>query len=121
MTNELIVKSFSAYEWELFEDFSFYFQKADKGVIVPKGFITDFASVPRILHSIIPSIGRHTKAAVLHDYLYSESSTLDFKRKYCDQLFLEAMVILKVKKWKRTAIYLGVRAFGGRYFKQNRK
>lgn len=120
-TNDLIVTSYLSYKWELFEEFYFYFNEEDKelGVTVPTGFITDFASVPRILWAIIAPTGRHTKAAVLHDYLYSTSSTLNFTRKHCDKLFLEAMKILGVKKWKRVLMYRGVRLFGGKYYKQN--
>lgn len=36
---------------------------------VPAGFHTDFASVPRVLRSIVSETGVHTRAAVLHDYL----------------------------------------------------
>lgn len=37
--------------------------------VVPVGFVTDFASVPRILMSLVPPIGTWTRAAVLHDWL----------------------------------------------------
>lgn len=116
-TSDLIVKSCTASKWELDEEFYFYFDEKYKkdGVIVPAGFITDFASVPRILWSIIPPTGRYTKAAVLHDYLYVTKGDHNFSRKYCDKLFLEAMKVLKVKKWKRIIMYLAVRAFGGRF------
>lgn len=36
-------------------------------------FITDFASVPRILTWLIPKQGRYTKAAILHDFLCREA------------------------------------------------
>lgn len=38
-------------------------------VEVPAGFITDGASVPRLLWPLFPSWGRYSRAAVLHDYL----------------------------------------------------
>lgn len=36
---------------------------------VPTGYVTDFASVPRMLQWFAPSTGKYTLAAVLHDYL----------------------------------------------------
>jgi len=37
---------------------------------VPAGFVTDFASTPRALWSVIPPTGRYQLAAVVHDFLY---------------------------------------------------
>ena len=42
---------------------------ARQAFIVPVGFLTDFASVPRLLMSLVPPIGKWTRAAVLHDWL----------------------------------------------------
>lgn len=39
-------------------------------IVVPEGFITDFASIPRFLWSIYPPTGRYQEAAVIHDWLY---------------------------------------------------
>ena len=99
-TSDLIVKSHDDTRWQLIEEFYFYFDEKDKkkGIIVTSGFITDFASVPRALWSIFPPTGRYTKAAVLHDFLYSNASKLTFTRKQCDKMFLLAMEILGVKK-----------------------
>jgi hypothetical protein len=36
---------------------------------VPEGFVTDFASVPRVAVWLIPRFGRYTPAAILHDWL----------------------------------------------------
>ena len=78
--------------------------------IVPAGFETDFASVPRGLWNIFPPFGRYSKAAVLHDYLYRCSS---MERKTCDKIFLDCMEALGVPWRKRKAMYYGVRMFGG--------
>jgi hypothetical protein len=120
-TNDLIVRSYNETKWQLTEAFKFYFEENNQktDIIVPKDFITDFASVPRVLWSILPPTGRYTKAAVLHDYLYSNSSKLDFNRKQCDEMFLQAMEILGVKKWVRNTIYRAVRIFGKNYFKKS--
>lgn len=38
-------------------------------IVVPAGYETDFASVPRCLQWLAPSTGKYTLAAILHDYL----------------------------------------------------
>jgi hypothetical protein len=40
--------------------------------VVPVGFVTDFATVPRFLHWLILPYGAYTRAAVLHDHLLTE-------------------------------------------------
>jgi hypothetical protein len=40
-------------------------------VIVPRGFETDYASIPRAFWVILAPTGKHTYAAVVHDYLYA--------------------------------------------------
>lgn len=120
-TSDLIVKSYSETDWQLTEKFYFYFEENGKriNIIVPKDFITDFASVPRILWSIFPPTGRYTKAAVLHDYLYSNRATILINRKQCDKMFLKAMEVLGVKNWVRNTIYCAVRMFGGFFYKKD--
>ena len=56
-------------DWfEVCEDCSFSWGELQ--TVIPKGFITDFASVPRWLWSILPPHGKMANAAILHDYLY---------------------------------------------------
>lgn len=45
--------------------------KADGTVLVPIGFSTDGASVPRLLWAIFPPMGPYLRAAIVHDYLYT--------------------------------------------------
>ncbi|TYP88453.1 DUF1353 domain-containing protein [Blastococcus xanthinilyticus] len=37
--------------------------------VVPAGFPTDFATVPRVVVWLVPRFGRYTAAAILHDWL----------------------------------------------------
>lgn len=90
-----------------------YFSKAGDWYEVPKGFITDLASIPKPLRGLIEVNGRHRKAAVLHDYLYC---TQKVTREEADALFLEAMGMIGVDTVQRNAMWLGVRAFGWRYW-----
>lgn len=110
MFSPLILESMG-YHWKLLEPL-----KYDRGfevITVSKGFSTDLASVPKALWSVFPPFGNHTKAAVLHDYLYGRKER---PRKDCDKIFLEAMKVLGVSKTRRTLMYWAVRAFGGRAY-----
>ena len=86
-------------------------------VEVPKGFESDFASVPRGLWNLLPPDGPYTQSAVLHDFLYSKRGNSpegrNRTRKECDLIFLEAMVVLNVSAWKRYIMFWSVRIFGG--------
>lgn len=111
---DLIVKSVDDRSWQIVEPFYFYFDenKKEEGVVIPSGFITDFASVPRLLWSIYPPTGRYSKAAVVHDYLYNNGKDMGFDRKFCDKMFLNGMKALDVGYFIRLPMYIGVRMFG---------
>lgn len=102
-------------DYELFEvpvDFEYHVGKEDSGEVVriPKGFITDGASIPKFAWSIIGGpLGRYAAAAVVHDYLYHKKI---YSRSKADAIFLEAMGVLKVPWWKRRTMWLAVRMAG---------
>ena len=75
---------------------------------VPAGFVTNFASVPRIFWPIISPIDDHGKAAVIHDYCYDRGL---YSKKRCDDIFKEALNVLNVKPWRVFCIYWSVRLF----------
>jgi len=81
-------------------------------VVVPRGFVTDFASIPRPSQVLIPKdVGR--RAAIVHDWLYATKGLKGFfTRKRCDEIFLEAMEVLKVPWATRHAMYSAVRLGG---------
>ena len=81
----------------------------DDLVEVPQGFVTDFASVPRPLWWLYAPWGRHGHAAVLHDWGYFKQ---DRSRREYDHIFLEAMAVLGVGRFKRRAMWLAVRGPG---------
>ena len=100
----------------LAEEFEYYRTDDPSSVLkVPKGFETDFCSIPRIFWNIYPPLGggtkrtKYGKCAVLHDAAYAFHW---FDRKECDLLFLEAMKAMKVGKFTRTLFYWMVRLFG---------
>ena len=85
--------------WKLHSPLVFVYNADNNPVIirVPKGFRTDLASVPWVFRWLFPKHGKYTRAAVLHDYLYSISYK---KRKKCDKILEIAMLCLGCPKWK---------------------
>lgn len=87
-------------------------------VVVPKGFISDGASVPRALWSIYPPFGRYLEAAVVHDWYcvlgHKGESPIDYK--VAADVFKEAMQVCNVSWWRRNKMYWAVR-LGGPKFK----
>lgn len=48
------------------------YQGKAQSIIVPAGFSTDFASVPRFLSALVPISGTWDRAAVVHDWLCAQ-------------------------------------------------
>ncbi len=66
--SELRVETVDARNWRLLQDFSWVGSKDTPDVFtIQRGEITDFASVPWFMQSLLPRTGTWTKAAVLHD------------------------------------------------------
>lgn len=78
-------------------------------IIIPTGFKSDFASIPRFIQWIIPKRGKYSKAAIVHDYLYVYAIK---NKKYADDVFLEAMLVLKVNKNLARIMHWFVTNFG---------
>lgn len=85
----------------------------DFTILIPKGFKSDGATIPRILWSIIgpPIASIYAIAAFAHDYLCDESSGYD-ERVLADAVFRKLLNDFKVPLWKRIAMYVGVRVQG---------
>lgn len=90
--------------------------KVGNPVIVPAGFVTDFASVPRPIWSLFPKWGKYGLASVIHDYLYARGFP---EREVCDAYMREAMHDLREDEWKINLIYGAVRAGGGVAWRSN--
>ena len=111
-------------KWKVIEPFEYYTDMLDPLSVnrvyieVEEGFITNFASIPRILWNILPPYGKYGKASVIHDYLYSKASDhLNISREKADKIFLEAMGVLRVSRFKRYSMYYAVKWFGAENFK----
>lgn len=82
---------------------------------VPPGFVTDFATVPRVLHWLVSPYGAYTRAAVLHDWLietminYPDRS-LRVSSRDVDGIFRRVMHDLGVAWSTRWLMWAAVRA-----------
>ena len=83
---------------------------------VPAGFDTNFASVPRALWWLVPRYGRHTKAAVVHDWLWHEAREGRFDKADADGIFRRAMRELRVGFVRRWMMWAAVRMASGELF-----
>ena len=79
-------------------------------LVVPEGFITDYASVPRapLTYWLFGGIG--DEAVVVHDFLYE---TRTVTRDLADLVYGEALEACGVARWRRAAMVLAVQLFGG--------
>ena len=97
--------------WVLKEPLEYEQPKTKQRFVVPRGFVTDLASVPRLFWTAFPPCGKYTPAAVVHDYLYwVQPAGCD--RACADELLLVAMEESNVGLVTRSAIYAGVRSGG---------
>ncbi len=81
------------------------------GFVVPKGFITDGATVPVIVSLVFSPTGKYMRDAVLHDYLLDMLSPTD-SRSVEDGIFYRSMKLHNVPLWRRTIMYASVRTYG---------
>lgn len=112
--SDLIVRECSDGRWELVEDL--IYTGNTETFIVPAGFMTDFASVPKIFRNIIPPTNpKYSRAAVLHDWFYGTHAV---SRKDSDGLFRRIMKESGVGGVKRNIMWIAVRTFGWLHWKK---
>ena len=111
----LSVNTINNKTWVLTAPLTFQ-SKTNGSITVPEGFTTDLASVPRLLWWFL-SPWDVARSAVIHDFMYSNSS--EYGRKEADKMFLEAMRFSDphVIGLKRRLAYISTRLFGGSYYK----
>ena len=88
-------------------------------VLVQKGFITDLASIPRLLRAVFDVNGPSRLPGVLHDWLYCTGQDADgnsITRRQADDLFREALAACGVGLIARNLYWSAVRTFGWIYW-----
>jgi hypothetical protein len=95
----------------LINPFGYRDDQAKLQIVVPAGFLTDFASIPGWARAIVSPFGRHAKAAVLHDWLYAIGEP--GRKDVADHVFDHAMRELQVETWAREIMFGAVQVGGG--------
>jgi len=85
-------------------------------VTVPEGFVTDFASIPRVFWSLLRPDGQYTYPAIVHDYLYWIQ---DRPREEADLILKYGMEDFNVSGVAVSAIYAAVRVGGASAWDNN--
>ena len=105
--------------WRVTKEFTYFVGSEDSGVAVtiPAGYLTDGASVPRALWSIVPPWGSYGQAVVIHDFLCEYLTVMDngklrqISRITADKILVEAMQVLQVPEDTLCKIELAVRGY----------
>jgi hypothetical protein len=79
---------------------------SDDVIVVPAGFVTDFASVPWFGRWLFSPFDRGAKAAVVHDWLIEQAIR---SRRDADVIFREALGVLGVAPWRAWIMWAAVR------------
>jgi hypothetical protein len=95
--------------WTVMQPLIYMSDVASKVFVVPDGFVTDFASVPRLPLAFLLTGDSAHEAAVIHDRLYS---TAEVTREVADAVFKEAAVASGEPSWKASLMYAGIRLGG---------
>jgi hypothetical protein len=104
----VVVTPLDARRWQLLEPLR-YIGQSDE-FLVPEGYVTDFASVPRIAVWLVPTYGRYTAPAILHDYLITDCLPAGrIASADVDGLFRRSMRELGVPLVRRWLMWAGVR------------
>lgn len=103
--------------WTVEEDFRRYDNILGL-ITVPKDFVTDGASIPKILQNIFSPWGKYGPAAVIHDWLYTFQK---FTQKESDDCLLRGMIDLRVPKLTRFTIWIHLRMWGWIVWAQHRR
>lgn len=89
------------------------YESNNKVYLVPAGYETDYASIPRCVSWIYPKDGPYRKAAVVHDYLITNglvNKEFQIESNRVDEIFREAMnSIGGIPKLRQWIMWAGVR------------
>jgi Protein of unknown function (DUF1353) len=101
--------------WRVNDDFAV--ESLGHRIVVPAGFTTNLASIPRPLWTLAAPYELSVAATSVHDLGYGRGGAfpngLTLSRAEVDAVFLDLMKQCDVWWWRREGAYKAVRAFGG--------
>jgi hypothetical protein len=104
---ELYTKKIGKRKWELTQDWQTPFG------VVPKGFISNGANVPRFLWWFLDPATEAFEASVIHDYFYDNAIQT---KAFADLAFYQVLRTYGVSQHKAQPAYWAVKQFGnGKY------
>lgn len=111
--DDLVVENVGDRKWKVVAPLTYMFSVdgIEQAITVPVGYVTDFASVPRLFWVLFPPDGKYTKAAVIHDYLCDNPKKFTHTRKQTDYIFLTAMLESGVSRLKSFILFSAVRFY----------
>lgn len=119
---DLVVRDIDGNKWQLMGPL--IYAEPETTYVAPTAFITDLASIPRIVFWRAKS-GPWNEAAVLHDASYSGDLLVQpprtLTRADADALFQRAMKASGVGWWTRSLFYAAVRLGGGGLWDKRRE
>lgn len=91
-------------------------------VDIPNNYLSDGATIPKLLWPLLPPWGEYTQNVVLHDYLCDvmevkiklldgTESSRKITRREVDHIFFESCEVTKVTPWKLNIIKAGVNSY----------
>ena len=117
--------------WQLAKPFYAIVQEDGQRVeiIIPEGFYTDFASVPRLPFAYLLYGGIGNRAGVVHDALYSPwtkiivrdmdaNKTFEVTREWADDVLSAALKACGIGPFARGMMWAGVHSFGWQFYKK---
>lgn len=95
-------KQLGDFSWELTEDIQVTLSNGEY-ILIPKGFKTDFSSVPEFMWSILKPFGDFLLAPIVHDWMYrtkykEEELGTHKARLYADDVMLKISMDINKKK-----------------------
>ena len=92
--------------WRVTSPFVYQSDILGKTITVETGFLTDYASVPRVPVAYLLFGDTSHLAAVIHDWLFHNHDVCD--EPTANKVLREAMAVEGVPAWRRWGIYTGV-------------
>lgn len=107
--------------WVLEVGYTYEDEDGEHLIWIPRGFVFDLASVPRLVWPLIAPFELSIAAPLVHDWLYRYAGSMPagghalraYTRRDADLLFRRIMERERVPGWRRVLAYAAVRAFGG--------
>lgn len=95
-------------QWTLLQELVYQSNLLSRDIVVPGGFVTDFASVPRVPIAYLMAGNTGHRAAVVHDYLIRSG---EVEREQADSVFKEALLASGVDWWRAQVMYAAVQGW----------